>query len=48
MTAGLATLRTLQKEDGWRRLEALGGYLEQVVGAALLESPVPVRLCRLG
>jgi glutamate-1-semialdehyde 2,1-aminomutase len=48
MTAGLATLRTLQKEDGWRRLEALGGYLEQVVGAALTESPVPVRLCRLG
>jgi glutamate-1-semialdehyde 2,1-aminomutase len=48
MTAGLATLRTLQKEDGWRRLEALGAYLEQVVGAALLESPVPVRLCRLG
>ena len=48
MTAGLATLRTLQKEDGWRRLEALGAYLEQVVGAALSESPVPVRLCRLG
>jgi glutamate-1-semialdehyde 2,1-aminomutase len=48
MTAGLATLRTLQKEDGWRRLEALGAYLEEVVGAALLESPVPVRLCRLG
>ena len=48
MTAGLATLRTLQKEDGWRRLEALGGYLEQAVGAALSESPVPVRLCRLG
>jgi len=48
MTAGLATLRTLQKEDGWRRLEALGGYLDQVVGAALADSPVPVKLCRLG
>jgi glutamate-1-semialdehyde 2,1-aminomutase len=48
MTAGLATLRTLQKEDGWRRLEALGGYLDEVLGAALAESPVPVRLCRLG
>jgi glutamate-1-semialdehyde 2,1-aminomutase len=47
MTAGLATLRTLQKEDGWRRLEALGAYLDQVVGAALAESPVPVKLCRL-
>ena len=46
MTAGLATLRTLQKEDGWRRLEALGAYLEQAIGAALLaESPVPVRSC---
>jgi glutamate-1-semialdehyde 2,1-aminomutase len=48
MTAGLTTLRTLQKEDGWRRLESLGAYLEQVVGAALAESPVPARLCRLG
>ena len=48
MTAGLATLRTLQKEDGWRRLEALGGSLDQVVGAALADSPVPVKLCRLG
>jgi glutamate-1-semialdehyde 2,1-aminomutase len=48
MTAGLATLRTLQKEDGWRRLEALGQYLEQVITVALAESPVPVQLCRLG
>ena len=48
MTAGLTTLRTLQKEDGWRRLEALGEYLEQTLGAVLAESPVPAKLCRLG
>ena len=29
MTAGLTTLRVLQREDGWKRLEALGAYLEQ-------------------
>jgi glutamate-1-semialdehyde 2,1-aminomutase len=48
MTAGLTTLRILQKEDGWKRLEQLGAYLEQTVGAALAESPVPTKLCRLG
>ena len=48
MSAGLTTLRTLQKEDGWRRLEALGAYLEQTVGPVLADSPVPARLCRLG
>jgi glutamate-1-semialdehyde 2,1-aminomutase len=48
MTAGLATLRVLQKEDGWKRLEALGGYLEQVLTVALAESPIPAKLVRLG
>jgi len=50
MTAGLTTLRTLQKDDGWRRLEALGAYLEQTVGAVLAESPAQLkaRLCRFG
>jgi glutamate-1-semialdehyde 2,1-aminomutase len=48
MTAGLTTLRTLQKEDGWKRLEALGAYLEQAIGAALADAPVPAKLCRLG
>ncbi len=33
MTAGLTTLRVLQKEDGWKRLEALGAYLEQTLNA---------------
>jgi glutamate-1-semialdehyde 2,1-aminomutase len=48
MTAGLTTLRTLQKEDGWKRLEALGAYLEQTLTNALAESPLPAKLVRLG
>jgi glutamate-1-semialdehyde 2,1-aminomutase len=35
MTAGLTTLRVLQKEDGWKRLEALGAYLEQRLTSVL-------------
>ena len=48
MTAGLTTLRTLQKEEGWRRLETLGAYFEQTVGAVLADAPVDATLCRLG
>ena len=48
MTAGLTTLRTLQKDDGWRRLEALGAYLEQTLAGVLAEAPTPAKLCRLG
>ena len=48
MTAGLTTLRTLQKEDGWKRLETLGAYLEQTLGNVLAEAPVKAKLCRLG
>jgi glutamate-1-semialdehyde 2,1-aminomutase len=48
MTAGLTTLRTLQKEDGWRRLEVLSAYLEQAVGSVLDEADIDAQLCRLG
>jgi len=48
MTAGLTTLRVLQKEDGWRRLEALGAYLDQTLGSVLAESPLKAQLCRIG
>jgi glutamate-1-semialdehyde 2,1-aminomutase len=48
MTAGLTTLRVLQKEDGWKRLEALGAYLDETLGSALADSPVKAKLCRLG
>jgi glutamate-1-semialdehyde 2,1-aminomutase len=48
MTAGLTTLRILQKEDGWKRLEQMGTYLEQTLTPVLADSPVPATLCRLG
>ena len=48
MTAGLTTLKILQKEEGWRRLEALGAYLEEAVGNVLDEAAVDAQLCRLG
>ena len=48
MTAGLTTLRVLQKEDGWKRLETLGAYLEQTLTHALAEAPLPAQLVRLG
>jgi glutamate-1-semialdehyde 2,1-aminomutase len=48
MTAGLTTLRVLQKEDGWKRLEALGAYLEERLAGVLAESPLDATLVRLG
>jgi glutamate-1-semialdehyde 2,1-aminomutase len=48
MTAGLTTLRVLQKEDGWKRLEALGAYLEQTLTVVLAEATLPAKLVRLG
>jgi glutamate-1-semialdehyde 2,1-aminomutase len=48
MAAGLATLRILEQEDGWERLEALGAYLEFVLEEVLSGSPVPGQLARLG
>jgi glutamate-1-semialdehyde 2,1-aminomutase len=48
MTAGLTTLRVLQKEDGWKRLETLGAYLEQTLTSVVAEAPIPATLVRLG
>jgi len=48
MTAGLTTLRVLQKEDGWKRLEALGAYLQDRLGGVLAEAPLDAKLVRLG
>jgi glutamate-1-semialdehyde 2,1-aminomutase len=48
MTAGLTTLRMLLKEDGWKRLEALGAYLEQTLTSVLADAPVKAKLVRLG
>jgi glutamate-1-semialdehyde 2,1-aminomutase len=43
MTAGLTTLRVLQKEDGWKRLEALGAYLEQRLTSVLEDAGMDAR-----
>jgi glutamate-1-semialdehyde 2,1-aminomutase len=48
MTAGLATLEIMREEDGWRRLEELGAYLEATLAPVLAKSPVPAALARLG
>jgi glutamate-1-semialdehyde 2,1-aminomutase len=48
MTAGLATLEVMREEDGWRRLEELGAYLESTLAPVLAKSPVPAALARLG
>ena len=48
MTAGLATVRVLRDEDGWRRLEALGAYLDERLAPVLAASPVPATLVRIG
>jgi glutamate-1-semialdehyde 2,1-aminomutase len=48
MTAGLTTVRMLQKDNGWKRLETLGAYLEELIASALADSPVKAKLCRLG
>ena len=47
MTAGLATLRVMAAEDGWRRLLELGEYFAQAMRAALAGSAVPAALAQL-
>ncbi len=48
MAAGLATLRVLEADDGWSRLEELGAAFERAVGDVLRHRDVPVSLVRLG
>ncbi len=48
MAAGLATLRTLEAADGWRRLEEIGQALERQLAPVLARAPFPVQLVRLG
>jgi glutamate-1-semialdehyde 2,1-aminomutase len=48
MAAGLATLDVLEAEDGWARLEALGGLLEERLAPVLEAAAVPARLVRVG
>jgi glutamate-1-semialdehyde 2,1-aminomutase len=48
MSAGLATLRILDRERAWRRLEDLGARLEIEIAPALRGSATPVGLVRCG
>jgi glutamate-1-semialdehyde 2,1-aminomutase len=48
MAAGLATLRIMIAEDGWRRLADLGDYFEKIVAPILAGVPGGASLARLG
>ncbi len=48
MAAGLATLRTLEAVDGWRRLEEIGQELERQLSPVLAKAPFPAQLVRIG
>lgn len=48
MAAGLATLRLLEREIAWARLEATGAALEAALTPVLAEAPFPARLVRAG
>ncbi len=48
MAAGLATLRVLEREDGWNRLEAAGDKLDAMLAPILGAAATPVQLVRCG
>jgi glutamate-1-semialdehyde 2,1-aminomutase len=48
MAAGLATLRVLERDAVWDRLEALGSALEEALTPVLAAAPAPARLVRQG
>jgi len=48
MAAGIATLDTLEREDGWSRLESLGAAFERIIRPVLEQAPFPLHLVRLG
>jgi len=48
MAAGLATLKVLETEDGWARLEQRGALLESLLQPVLSESSWPLQLVRIG
>jgi glutamate-1-semialdehyde 2,1-aminomutase len=48
MAAGLATLNTLEREDGWVRLEALGAHLEHELNAVIENVNAKAALARVG
>ncbi len=48
MAAGLAALDTLERDDGWSKLERLGATLEKKAGAVLSTAPFPTSVTRVG
>ncbi len=48
MTAGIVTLKVLQREGVWERLEALTERLTAGIGAAAREAGVPIQQTRVG
>jgi glutamate-1-semialdehyde 2,1-aminomutase len=48
MSAGLMTLRVLEREGGWTRLESIGQALEDRLVPLLAASPFPATLVRVG
>lgn len=48
MAAGLATLRLLEREDAWRKLEETGAALEAALTPVLTQAPIPAQLVRIG
>jgi glutamate-1-semialdehyde 2,1-aminomutase len=48
MAAGLATLETLESEDGWQRLDELGTHLEHVMHDILGQNDCEAAFARIG
>jgi glutamate-1-semialdehyde 2,1-aminomutase len=48
MAAGLATLRVLERENGWEKLEQTGAELERALAPLLAAAPVAGQLVRRG
>lgn len=48
MAAGLATLNTLEHENGWAQLDELGLHLENQLKAVVSASTAPVAVARIG
>jgi glutamate-1-semialdehyde 2,1-aminomutase len=48
MAAGLATLTTLEAEDGWERLDELGAHLEHELNGVIQSSGAKVGIARIG
>lgn len=48
MASGLTTLSILDREDAWKRLEALGAELDTLLAPVLAAAPFPIGYVRVG